>query len=130
MCYIYCPVFNLSKDPQRAVQRLLQALKTVFAWQTSCKYIWKKATYFQQKLVKFQLSRFSYCKDVLQSTAFDVHTVLPLLQEWQAPSDKPYTYSDAQAIIHQSLNAKVHAEAALMDLIATKKVGLTISHVQ
>ena len=66
----------------------------------------------------------------MQSTAFDVHTVLPLLQEWQAPSDKPYTYSDAQAIIHRSLNAKVHAEAALMDLIATKKVGLTISHVQ
>ena len=130
MCYIYCPVFNLSKDPQQGVQRLLRALKTVLAWQTSCRNIFKKATYFQQRLVKFQLSRFSYCKDVLQSSAFNVPTVLPLLQQWQAPSDKPYTPKDAETIIHRSLNAKVHAEAALMDLITMKKVGLTISHVQ
>ena len=86
--------------------------------------------YFQHRLVKFQLSQFSYCKDVLQSSAFDVPTVLPLLQQWQAPSDKPYTPKDAETIIHRSLNAKVHAEAALMHVIATKKVGLTISHVQ
>ena len=130
MCYIYCPVLNLSKYPQQAIQHLLQALKTVLAWQASCRHIWKKATYFQHRLVKFQLSQFSYCKDVLQSSAFDVPTVLPLLQQWQAPSDKPYTSEDAQAIIYRTLSAKVHAEVVLMHVITTKKVGLTISHVQ
>ncbi|KAE9384597.1 hypothetical protein BT96DRAFT_1007911 [Gymnopus androsaceus JB14] len=119
--------FNLIQNPQQAVVRLLQGLKTVLAWQTSSRHIHQKATYFGQlvdgKLVKFRLSRFCYHKDVLQSTAFDVDAVLPLLREWQAPSDNPYTRQQAESIIHRTLNAKVHAEAALMDWITTLKEG-------
>ncbi|KAE9388853.1 hypothetical protein BT96DRAFT_947295 [Gymnopus androsaceus JB14] len=117
--------FNLAQNPQKAVAHLLQGLKTVLAWQTSSRHIHQKATYFGQlvdgKLVKFRLSRFCYHKDVLQSTAFDVDAVLPLLREWQAPSDNPYTRQQAESIIHRTLNAKVHAEAALMDWITTKE---------
>ena len=134
MCYIYPPVFNLAQNPQQAVVRLLQGLKTVLAWQTSSRHIHKKATYFGQRVdgkqVKFCLSRFCYHKDVLQSTAFDVDAVLPLLREWQAPLDNPYTRQQAESIIHRTLNAKVHAEAALMDWITTKEVGLPIFHVK
>ena len=54
--------------------------------------------------------------------------MLPLLQEWQARSDKPYTRQEAESIIHRTLNAKVHAEAVLMDWITTKEVGLPIFH--
>ncbi|KAE9385165.1 hypothetical protein BT96DRAFT_950034 [Gymnopus androsaceus JB14] len=119
--------FNLIQNLQQAVVRLLQGLKTVLAWQTSSRHIHQKATYFGQlvdgKLVKFRLSRFCYHKDVLQSTAFDVDAVLPLLREWQAPSDNPYTCQQAESIIHQTLSAKVHAEAALMDWITTLKEG-------
>ena len=129
-CYIK-PLVNWARHyPQKSIERLLHALKTVLDWQTSCNYVFAKAAHFQRKAVEWQLSRFYYHPAALNPTVFDPQKVLSLLQEWQAPSDKAYTYSDAQAIIHRSLNAKVHAEAALMDLIATKKVGLTISHVQ
>jgi len=107
------------------VDRLLHAMRTVLDWQTSCKFIFKKAIHFQT--VQWKLSQFYYGGATLNPTAFDAEKVLSLLREWQRPADN-LDIASARGVIFRTLNAKVHAEAALMDWIVTVKVGLPAFH--
>ncbi|KAE9384557.1 hypothetical protein BT96DRAFT_1007955 [Gymnopus androsaceus JB14] len=105
---------------ETSVDRLLHAMRTVLAWRTSCKYIFEKATYFQSQTVQWKLSQFCYGGAPFNPTAFDADNVLSLLREWQEPAND-LDIAFARDVIYRTLNAKVHAEAALMDWIVTVK---------
>lgn len=60
-------------------------------------------------------------------SSFEVKTVLPLLRAWQGPSDEPYGVDKAKYIIQGTLNATVHAEAALMQYMAAVEVRFPCS---
>ncbi|KAE9384584.1 hypothetical protein BT96DRAFT_950459 [Gymnopus androsaceus JB14] len=62
---------------ETSVDHLLHAMRTVLDWQTSCKYIAKKATHFQT--VQWKLSQFYYSGAPFNPTAFDANKVLSLL---------------------------------------------------
>ncbi|KAE9394507.1 hypothetical protein BT96DRAFT_998415 [Gymnopus androsaceus JB14] len=105
---------------ETSVDRLLHAMRTVLAWQTSCKYIFEKATYSQSQTVQWKLSQFCYGGAPFDPTAFDADNVLSLLREWQEPAND-LDIASARDVIFRTLNVKVHAEAALMDWIVTVK---------
>lgn len=97
-------------------------MKSVLAWQTSCRYVFKKAKQFRSKSFHWCLSQL-HCHDhPLQPCVFDVERVLSLLRRWQGPTDNPCGVDQAKRTIRQACDAKVHAEASLMHWIATVKV--------
>jgi len=119
--------------PEKSADCLLHAMKTVLDWRASCKDIFHLVTHFQSSTVQLKLSQFYYSGATLKSTAsaFDVtDKVLSFLREWQGTADNLNIADarDAKNVIYRTLNAKVHAEAALMDWIVTVKVGLPTFH--
>lgn len=99
-------------------------MKSVLAWQTSCWYVFKKARQCRSKSFHWCLPQL-HCHDCpLQPGVFDVERVLSLLQTWQGPTDNPCGVDQAKWTIRQACDAKVHAEAWLMQWIATVKVWL------
>ncbi|KAE9387914.1 hypothetical protein BT96DRAFT_947996 [Gymnopus androsaceus JB14] len=103
---------------EQSVQCVLQSMRTILAWYNSCKHIFKTAVHFQCKDVKLRLSRFNYHDDALKPAEFDVCQVLPLFQDFSASE---LYEENAMAVICNTLEAKIHAEAALMHWIAAVK---------
>jgi len=110
---------NIVQKPEESVKHLLRSMEHVLSWHTSCRHIFTKARRFQHKTFQWRLSQFRYHDEALTPCSFDVETVLPLIQAWQGPSDCLFGSEEAKRIIRQTLNATVHAEAALMHWIAT-----------
>lgn len=103
-------------------ERLLQAMRTILAWHSSCRHIFQQARRSRSKSFQWRLFQFRYHDDALSTGVFDLDMVLPLLRAWQGPSQNPYGTEEARCIIHQAHEATIHAEAALMHWIATVKV--------
>lgn len=116
---IHCLVFKL---PQRSVGHLLHAMKSVLAWQTSCRHIFKKARQFRSKPFQWRLSQLPCHDPTLQPCVFDVQKVLPLLRAWEGPTENVYGINEAKRIIRQACDVRVHGEAVLMHWIASVKV--------
>lgn len=104
---------------ENPAQRLLQSLKTVLWWQASCQRIFKNIGLFQSADTEWKELRYS---SPLVPNYLEASSVLPLIQSWQP--DRAFMINDAKTYIHGTLDAKVHAEAVIMDWITTGKVRL------
>lgn len=115
------PVENLR---DQSAKRLLQGMKTILAWQTSCRNLFKEAQQFQNDQFKWQLSRFCYKYEVLNPYVLQINEVGPLLEELRGPDATLLDRKFVDKIINRAGTAKVHAEPALMHYISTVQVSL------
>lgn len=116
-----CSVENLRGQ---AAKRVLQGMKTIVAWQTSCRNVFKEARRFQNSQITWQLSQFHYHYNYLNPHSFELNRVKSLFQEWKASDINLLNDVFVQEIIDRTSRAKVHAEAGLMHWIATVAVSL------
>ncbi|KAE9387820.1 hypothetical protein BT96DRAFT_1004787 [Gymnopus androsaceus JB14] len=99
--------------PSYATSRLMSAFKNVLGWQYATTYVYAKASHFRGTL---KLSRFYYPHG-LEPAVFHPKTVTDVLEnKLKLESSIPY---NTTRILSTTLNAKVHAEAALMSWITT-----------
>ncbi|KAE9391313.1 hypothetical protein BT96DRAFT_945440 [Gymnopus androsaceus JB14] len=99
--------------PSYATSRLMSAFKNVLGWQYTTTYVYAKASHFRGTL---KLSRFYYPHG-LEPAVFHPKTVTDVLEnKLKLESSIPY---NTTRILSTTLNAKVHAEAALMSWITT-----------
>lgn len=97
-------------------------MKTVLAWHISSRHVHKRAPHFRTLTAKF--SEFRYREQVLQPHALSLSTLTSLITVWRVSAASPYDADKIKRIYHSTLDAKVHAEAALMHWVATVKVCL------
>lgn len=116
-----CPVENLRGQ---TAKRVLQGMKTIVAWETSCRNVFREARRFQNSQITWQLSQFHYHYKFLNPHSFDLKGVKSLFQEWEAPDVNLLDDLFVREIIDRTKRAKVHAEAGLMHWIATVEVSL------
>lgn len=91
----------------------MSAFKNVLGWQYATTYVYAKASHFRGTL---KLSRFYYPHG-LEPAVFHPKTVTDVLEnKLKLESSIPY---NTTRILSTTLNAKVHAEAALMSWITT-----------
>lgn len=108
----------------QSAKRLLQGMKTIVAWQTSCRSVFKEARRFQSNQITWELSQFRYHFNLLNPYQLDVQRVKTLFKQWGASDPNLLDDAFIQQIIDRAGRAKIHAEAGLMHWIATVKVGL------
>lgn len=127
MYLICCPDW---KSPHKSIQDIIRSLKLVLSWQTSCQLIFKQAALFQSDS-DWELVKFRFSPRVLLPFQFNVSSVSHLLKSWKQTSydankndnGDEEEDEDAEDVIYDAFEGKVHAEAALMYFIATLKVG-------
>lgn len=107
----------------KSVGRLLQGMRTILAWQMSCRHIFKKAAHFQHN--SLDCSRFEY-DPLLQPCVLPIAKALALIRGWEGPSDNPCQVDQAVKMVKRTFDAKVHAEAVLMHWIMTVRVGFPL----
>lgn len=100
---------------------VLRAMRTILAWQTSCRHIFKKAQILQKCS---QLFKLQYKDEVLHPCVLPVAKATHLIQGWEGPTADPCDEARARQYLEHTLKAKVHAEAALMHWLATVQVWL------
>lgn len=98
-------------------------MRTIVAWQTSCRNIFKEARQLQAKGVAWKLSQFQYNDNVLTHASYTFETIEEVLQKWRGPKASPLDADVIWKVESRTRTAKVHAEAALMHWIATVEVG-------
>lgn len=125
MFYVCCPA---CKSLDRSIQDILRSLKLILSWQTSCRFVFKQATLFQTQSA-WQLLKFRFAPGVLLPFQYDSTSASCLIRSWKSPSSEPNKDEeededeDTAAVIFDTFQGKVHAEAALMYFITTLKVG-------
>lgn len=117
--YIHRPAPVLATE---SISRTLQSLRTVLAWHTSCRHIFKKTSYFQFDNTT-KISKLCYTDEALPPIPLTIEEASTFLNDFRGPSDKPLAEEIARRILHQTWDAKVHAEAALMQWISSEYVG-------
>jgi len=99
--------------PGIAAEHLMRAFNTVLAWDSSAKCIYNWARILKEKNILL----FHYRNpQVLKPEGLDADKVLSMIKQWEGPRES-HEVSDAKHIISRVGTAKVHAEAALMDLV-------------
>lgn len=114
------------RSPQNSVEYLLEAMNNVLSWQISCRHVFTKARLLQYRGTEWKLAQWRYHKHALVPYAFTVETALPFLQSLYG-NDSCCGVEEAERVIGRTVNAQVHAEAALMHWIASSKVGFYFS---
>lgn len=105
---------------QSSVLGLLRSIRTVLAWQTSARHIFKKARSFQTSVPAFY--RYCYHDRSLQPIPIAVNVATTLLESWHAQRTDDSKLPPPRFVLNITLHAKVHCEATLMHWIATVQV--------
>lgn len=111
---------NVTSD--QSVECLLRTIRMILAWHTSCRHIYDKAKHFRHG--KREFFQFQYLDHFLQPHSLSLNTFSALIQEWRGLLAVPYEEKKVKCLYHSSMDAKVHAEAALVHWVATVKVCL------
>lgn len=123
--HTFCLASNLR---DHSVDRLIQGMKTIVAWQASSCYIFSEARRLHKKGIIWKLSEFHYDDDAVQHEPLDTATVTYVLEHYRGEAPDPNV---VKMVLNRTRTAKVHAEASLMHWIATVKASLllNLSHI-